>query len=103
VPVPQYEPPMVIETLMQATKKINDPHEVTVVFFQIGGGDRKGRYFLQQLDNNLVNFGARYDIVQTVPFERLEQIGLAAALVETIKDFASENHPVVGRQGIRNP
>jgi hypothetical protein len=92
VPVPDYEPGMVVQTLIKAANHVKDPHEVTLVFFQIGGGDRKGREFLHHLDTNLVNFGARYDIVQVVPFDHLEQVGLAQALIESIKDFANESH-----------
>jgi hypothetical protein len=92
VPVPEYEPGAVVETLINASKRVKDPHEVTVVFFQIGGGDRKGKAFLHDLDTNLVNYGARYDIVHVIPFDHLEQVGLAQALVESIKDFAGESH-----------
>jgi hypothetical protein len=92
VPVPrQIEPQMVIDTLVRASKKMSDPHEVTVVFFQIGGGDRKGRFFLHDLSTNLVGYGARYAIVQVVSFDHLQQVGLAQALVESIKDFAREH------------
>jgi hypothetical protein len=83
---------MVVDTLINASRQVKDPHEVTVVFFQIGGGDRKGKAFLHDLDTNLVNYGARYDIVQVIPFDHLEQVGLAQALVESIKGFASESH-----------
>jgi hypothetical protein len=92
VPVPQEtEPAMVANTLIDATKRIKDPHEVTVVFFQIGGGDRKGRFFLHDIDTNLVNYGARYDIVQVVSFDHLEEVGLARALLESIRDFSQEH------------
>jgi hypothetical protein len=91
VPVPKYEPQMVVDTLVAATKRMRNPHEVTVVFFQIGGGDRKGKLFLHDLETNLVNYGARYGIVQVISFDRLQQIGLARALVETVQDFAREH------------
>jgi hypothetical protein len=91
VPEPKMEAAMVENTIIGATRALKDPHEVTIVFFQIGEGDQKGRFFLHQLDTNLINCGARYDIVRVVSFDRLEQIGLAHALVESIQDFAKEH------------
>jgi len=90
VPEPEIEATMVENTIISATGALKDPHEVTIVFFQIGGGDYKGRFFLHELDTDLVNYGARFDIVRVVSFDRLEQIGLAQALVESIQDFARE-------------
>jgi hypothetical protein len=93
VPVPKVEPQMVIDTLIDASKHMQDPHEVTVVFFQIGGNDYKGKRYLQDLDDNLVNYGARYDIVRIVSFDHLQQVGLARALLDSIQDFARESRP----------
>lgn len=91
VPVPAYEPRMVAEVLVAASKRMKNPNEVTVVFFQIGSSNYRGKQFLYDLDNKLVGYGARYDLVKTVSFERLVQIGLAQALVDSINDFASKN------------
>ena len=91
VPAPRYEPMLVIQTLINATKKMRDASEVTVVFFQIGGSDEKGRRFLSELDYNLVKYGARFDIVRTVSFEHLQKVGLSQALVQTVRDFAVQS------------
>ncbi len=90
-PAPRREPMMVVDVLINATRKMRDPREVTVVFFQIGGADFKGQRFLSYLDNGLVADGARFDIVKNVPMERLQQIGLAQSLVDSIQDFASKS------------
>jgi len=91
VPTPKkVEPQMVVDTIINAAGRVRDPHEVTIVFFQIGSEDRKGREFLDYLDNALVSNGARYDIVRTVSFDRLEQVGLAQALVDSVKEFARQ-------------
>lgn len=90
-PAPKREPMMVVDVLINATKRMRDPREVTVVFFQIGGADYKGQRFLSYLDNSLVADGARFDIVKNVPMERLQQIGLAQSLVDSIQDFAAKN------------
>ncbi|MBS1990793.1 MAG: hypothetical protein JSS86_16170 [Cyanobacteria bacterium SZAS LIN-2] len=91
VPTPEIETQMVIDTIIQASRRVKDPREVTIVFFQIGGGDAKGRFFLDHLDRSLLADGARYDIVQTVSFDRLEQVGLARALVDSVQDFARKS------------
>jgi hypothetical protein len=91
VPSPRYEPMLVVQTLVNATKRMRDASEVTVVFFQIGGSDEKGRRFLSELDYNLVKYGARFDIVRTVSFEHLQKVGLAQALVQNVQDFAKRN------------
>lgn len=85
VPAPKREPYMVAQTLIDASRIMKDSREVTVVFFQIGGTDGFGRAYLAELDNNLVNNGARFDFVKTVSFEQLQQKGLTGALVDTIK------------------
>lgn len=87
VPVPATEPFLVTETLIAATRRMSRPNEITVVFFQIGGSDFFGRLFLNQMDNTLVRAGAKYDIVRTVSFERLQQQGLTASLIAAVRDF----------------
>lgn len=91
VPSPKYEPRLVVQTLVNATKRMRDVGEVTVVFFQIGGSDEKGRRFLSELDYNLVKYGARFDIVRTVSFEYLQKVGLSQALVQTVQSFAVQS------------
>ena len=86
VPAPKREPYMVAQTLVDASKIMKDSREVTVVFFQIGGSDGFGRAYLADLDNNLVNNGARFDFIKTVSFEQLQEKGLTGALIDTIKD-----------------
>ncbi len=91
VPAPRREPLMVADVLIDTTKRMRDPRDVTVVFFQIGQADMQGRNFLDYLDKHLMEDGARYDIVHNVPMERLQEIGLAQALVDSIHSFAAKN------------
>lgn len=91
VPHPAWEPMMVATTLVNASRRMKDPHEVTVVFFQIGGNDQAGEAFLNFLDYGLLEKGARYDFVKTVPFDHLMNVGLSQALVESIQQFAKRN------------
>ncbi len=89
VPAPQYEPQMVVDTLVAATKQLREPNEVTVVFFQIGASEYRGARFLSELDNGLVGYGAKYDIVRSFSFDQLQRLGLAKALVHSIQDFTA--------------
>jgi hypothetical protein len=87
IPVPEPEPEMVIQELVKASKQMANPFEVTVIFFQIGGRDRFGHNYLQYLDQGLFKNGARFHLVHTFPFEQLQQIGLANALVQTMRTY----------------
>jgi hypothetical protein len=86
-PFPPPEPDMVRQQLIASSKMLRGASEVTVVFFQIGMGDRIGRDFVTDLDHNLVAQGSRYRYVYAIPFEQLVAIGLPRALVETVQQF----------------
>ena len=88
LPWPRPEPRMVREELVSASQRMAEPGEVTVVFLQIGGDDMKGRNYLVDLGENLVDYGARYQYVHTIPFEQLEEVGLERALVETVQHYS---------------
>jgi hypothetical protein len=93
VPQPQpVQPLLVADTLVSASKRIKDPRDVTVVFFQVGGNDRFGRAFLGLLDEGLVKMGAHHDFVRTVGFDELQRVGLGQSLVDSVKQFATANN-----------
>ncbi|MBI2810264.1 MAG: hypothetical protein HYX67_05490 [Candidatus Melainabacteria bacterium] len=87
VPHPFEQAQMVEDVLIHASQMIKDPRELTVVFFQIGSRDFMGQQFLGEIDNKLVARGARFDIVQTVSFDHLQQVGLAQGLADAIRSF----------------
>ncbi|HEY9730943.1 MAG TPA: hypothetical protein V6C89_03475 [Drouetiella sp.] len=87
VPHPPEQMQMVEDVLIHASNMIRDPRQLTVVFFQIGSRDFLGQQFLSEIDNNLVARGAHFDIVQTVSFEHLRQVGLAQGLADAIRSF----------------
>lgn len=91
VPAPFTEPDLVAQTLIEATQMMKDPHEVSIVFFQIGGADPFGKRFLNAMDNDLVNNGAKFDCVHTISFEQLQQDGLARSLVRSVQELAAQN------------
>ncbi len=90
IPFPPPEPDMVRDQLIRASGMMNNARDVTVVFFQIGGRDRFGHDYLHSLDTDLVRQGARFHYVHMIPFERLEQIGLAQALAQVVSQHESK-------------
>lgn len=90
MPHPQTEPALVIDSLIAASKRVKDDKELTVAILQIGHDNQDGKLFVKQIDDDLVNQGARYDIVKALPFEALERVGLVNALVTLVRSFASE-------------
>lgn len=83
-PYPRPEPYLVRQELIDASQRMSDAGEVTVVFFQIGGDDPRGRRYLYNLGNNLQFQGARYQFVHTTSFEELETVGLPQALLNAV-------------------
>ena len=78
------EPDAAREAIISATHQVRNPNEITVIFFLIGGDDPHGERFVWDLCHNLVRKGARYPIVKAVPFNELEQVGLARALADNL-------------------
>jgi len=87
IPAPQWEPQMVKDELIQASKKMRSAGEVTVVFCQIGCRDQKGEDYLVDLDENLTTEGARYHYIHTVPFGVLQENGLGSTLISCIQQY----------------
>jgi hypothetical protein len=67
--------------IIDATKQMQNPDEITVLFLQVGH-DRDGVQFLQNIDGGLLDRGALYKIVQVESFEHLQQVGLGRALAQ---------------------
>jgi hypothetical protein len=98
VPVPRFEPTMVKNELIEASRRMTSPTQVTVIFCQIGGDDRYGQRYLTDLDQNLVSQGARYHFVHTIQFTDLQTVGLGTALAYTIRHYASADPPKLRAQ-----
>ena len=73
------------QAIAQATNFMNNPNEITVTFFLIGGRDYRGEKFIYDISTNLVRDGARFNIVNAVPFGDLQKEGLARAIADTLK------------------
>jgi hypothetical protein len=90
VPTPATETMLVTQSLISATRHMQKPNDVTVVFFQVGGANFLGRLFLNQMDHSLVKAGAKFDIVETVSFEQLQYQGLTESLVRAVRNFGRQ-------------
>ncbi|MBX9686875.1 MAG: hypothetical protein K2X27_09250 [Candidatus Obscuribacterales bacterium] len=91
VPHPRYEPQLVADVIIDASRRMQNPQDIKILFLQVGGQDERGRTYLQFLDNRLTEHGARFDIVQTVTFDRLQGAGLAQALADSVTQFNAQS------------
>lgn len=75
----------VFETIIQATKKLNTDEDLGISFIQIGT-DPQATQFLKALDDQLQGVGAKFDIVDTVTFQDMEDMTLQEVLMSAIFD-----------------
>jgi uncharacterized protein YegL len=80
-----HDPEAVRQEVISATHSVRDPGEITIIFFLVGGNDPGGNRFVYRLCNEMVDRGARYQAVKSVPFEELERLGLARALADNLE------------------
>jgi hypothetical protein len=77
--------PKVEDVIIQTTQEMRSADEIKITFLEIGE-EYDGRALLQLLDDYLIHDGAKYDIVDTLTFDQLKQLGLAGALVHAFDD-----------------
>jgi uncharacterized protein with von Willebrand factor type A (vWA) domain len=77
--------PALAKVIVDATKKIDNEEEIGITFVQVGQ-DQNARTFLKELDDDLVNEGAKFDIVDTVTMEEMEDMSLVDVLLNAILD-----------------
>lgn len=85
------DPHVVNRALIDFTKKLSDANDVIVTFLQIGD-TFNGKSFCIDLDDNLVNEGAKYDIIDTKTFDELKSEGLTHALIDAVTEKRSYKH-----------
>jgi Mg-chelatase subunit ChlD len=71
--------------LIDATRQMKRPGELKFTFFQVGG-DPQGIGFMRDLDSNLMQEGAKFDIVSSKTFPELLQTGLAKSLADSLSE-----------------
>ena len=75
----------VFEIIIQASKCLDADEELAISFMQIGN-DPSATKFLQALDDQLMEVGATFDIVDTVTFDEMEDLTLTEVLLNAIED-----------------
>jgi uncharacterized protein with von Willebrand factor type A (vWA) domain len=75
----------VFQVIIQATQKMTDDKELAISFIQIGS-DPQATQFLKALDDQLQGVGAKFDIVDTVTMQDMEEMTLQEVLMSAIFD-----------------
>lgn len=75
----------VFEVIIEASQRLDADEELALSFIQIGD-DPGATKFLKTLDEQLVGVGAKFDIVDTVTFEEMEDLTLTEVLLNAIQD-----------------
>lgn len=71
------------QLIIKTTQRMQYPKEILITFLAVDASD-EGRPVIEALDNNLVQAGARYDIVDSRTFEELKQYGLLKMVVAAL-------------------
>jgi hypothetical protein len=87
------DPKAVDRAIVAFTNRLQSPSQVRLTFLQIGD-TFAGRDFCKNLDDNLVNEGAQFDIVDTKTFAELKQIGLTKAIIDALLENLDDKVPM---------
>jgi uncharacterized protein with von Willebrand factor type A (vWA) domain len=75
----------VFEVIINATKQLSNGEELAISFIQVGN-DPQASQFLKALDDQLTGVGAKFDIVDTVTVQDMEDMSLSEVLLNAILD-----------------
>jgi vWA found in TerF C terminus len=75
----------VMRMIVEASRQIDRDEEIGIAIVQVGR-DKKANEFLQALDEQLQSAGAKFDIVDTITMDKMEDMTLAEVLLNTITD-----------------
>jgi hypothetical protein len=79
------EPKEIIRLIIDASKKIDRDEEIGISFIQIGK-DKKATQYFKALDDELEKAGAKFDIVDTVTIDDIQEMGLTQVLLNALID-----------------
>lgn len=71
--------------IIKAANTIKKDEDLGITFLQVGS-DSSAREFLKELDEDLENQGANFDIVDTKTFDEMENLPLAEVLIAALND-----------------
>jgi Mg-chelatase subunit ChlD len=75
----------VMQVILDATQKLDRDEELAISFIQVGL-DEAATKFLKILDDDLSRAGAKFDIVDTITMEDMEDLTLKEILLSAIND-----------------
>ncbi len=75
----------VMRNIVEASRKMDKDEELAISFIQVGN-DSDATKFLKILDDELQSIGAKFDIVDTVTIEDMEDFTLTEVLLNAITD-----------------
>jgi hypothetical protein len=75
----------VMRVIIEAANKIDRDEELGISLIQVGG-DKTATQFLKALDDDLQGVGAKFDIVDTVTIEDMEEMSLVDVLLGAVTD-----------------
>jgi Mg-chelatase subunit ChlD len=75
----------VIRLIVEAANRIDRDDELAISLIQVGR-DRKAKAFLQALDDKLQQAGAKFDIVDTITIDDMQDMTLPEVLLRAITD-----------------
>lgn len=75
----------VMRVIIEASRKMDKDEELAITFIQVGT-DQQARTFLKVLDDELQGAGAKFDIVDTVTIDDMEDLTLTEVLLNAIVD-----------------
>ena len=75
----------VMQVIIDASKKIDRDEEMGISLIQVGK-DRKATAFLKALDDRLESAGAKFDIVDTVTVDDMQNMNLSEVLLNALID-----------------
>jgi uncharacterized protein with von Willebrand factor type A (vWA) domain len=75
----------VMRVIIDASRQLDRDEELAISLIQVGN-DKTATQFLKALDDQLEGAGAKFDIVDTVTIEDMEEMTLAEVLLNAIQD-----------------
>ena len=75
----------VMQAIMEASRRMERDEELAISFVQVGT-DPDATRFLKVLDDELTRAGAKFDIVDTITLEDMEDMTLSEILINAITD-----------------
>jgi len=80
-----YDRKAVMRLIIEASQKIDRDEELGISFIQVGK-DKKATEYLKALDDQLQSAGAKFDIVDTVPMDKMGDMSLTDVLLNALID-----------------